>query len=492
MTGLPLSAKLLHHAQHAPDAPALVDGAAIVSHAELRERAMGCAAWLAAEGCRAGETVGVTVAGEYANAVVSVALLHLGVPQVSLVSTDPPALRAELAQRLAVRRIIADVPGAGLHDIPVSRLAPKAIEAFGAEACSPLSGDPDAPALYAASSGTTGRPKLLALSQQLLACRSAFYGVMQDFAPGERIVVPMPQESYPGKTMLLYALYHGMSVVLDDGASAGSAIVESALRTGASILQLTVLQARGLVTDSGGAPRLPRTTRVFIGAARMPEGLPHAFETRVGGRLFNRYGTSEVGAFSNTYPVGEDGVPDSVGRIVPGAEVEVIDADGRILPPGHVGELRLRTPWMVPRYHDDERATALHFRAGWFYPRDVGLVTPDGILRFLGRVDDMMSLNGINIFPAEIERVLEEHPAVKHAAAFPIPSAVHGDIPAAAVEPIDGADLDRRELERYARDRLGARAPRRIVVLAALPRNANGKILKRELAASLGRLREAP
>jgi len=485
MTGLPFAAHLLHHARQAPDAAALVDRGTIVSRGELRARAMGCAAWLVAQGCRAGEAVGVTVTDEVANVVVTTALLHLGVPQVSLPSNDPPALRAELARRLAVGRIVADVPGAGVLDAPVSMLESKGLGTVDAVDCVPLSHDPEAHALFASSSGTTGRPKILAISQRMLASRSAMYRTVQDFVAGERIVVPMPQESYPGKTMLLYALYNGMSVVLDDGAPAGSATVDTVLRTGATILQLTVLQARGLLADSDGTPRLPPTTRVFLGASHMPGGLPQAFEARVGGRVFNRYGTTEIGQVANAYPDSGDGVPDSVGRIAPGVEAEVVDADGQVLPPGEVGELRFRVPWMVSRYLDDERATSLHFREGWFYPHDVGAITPDGILRFLGRVDDMMSLNGINIFPAEIERVLEEHPAVKHAAAFPIASAIHGDIPAAAVEVVEGADIGLRELERYARSRLGARAPRRIVVVAELPRNANGKVLKRELAASL-------
>ena len=105
----------------------------------------------------------------------------------------------------------------------------------------------------------------------------------------------------------------------------------------------------------------------------------------------------------------------------------------------------------------------------------MGTITRDGILRYLGRKDDMMMLNGINIFPAEIERTLEEHPAVKHAAAFPLASPVFGDIPAAAVELNGTAPVDEPALIAYSRERLGARAPRSIVIVDALPRNARGK-----------------
>jgi acyl-coenzyme A synthetase/AMP-(fatty) acid ligase len=94
----------------------------------------------------------------------------------------------------------------------------------------------------------------------------------------------------------------------------------------------------------------------------------------------------------------------------------------------------------------------------------------------------MMSLNGINIFPAEIERVLDAHPAVKESAAFPVSSALLGDIPAAAVELRVAGSVVAESLVAYARERLGVRAPRRIAVLEALPRNAAGKIMKSDLA----------
>jgi long-chain acyl-CoA synthetase len=99
----------------------------------------------------------------------------------------------------------------------------------------------------------------------------------------------------------------------------------------------------------------------------------------------------------------------------------------------------------------------------------------------------MMIMNGINIYPVEIERILERHPAVESAAAFPLASAMHGQIPVAAVELRAGTRCAGGELVAFARDALGMRAPRRVEVVAALPRNAQGKVMKRELAAGFAR-----
>jgi acyl-coenzyme A synthetase/AMP-(fatty) acid ligase len=470
-----------------PRAPAaLVSPDGEVSYAELVARVDRCAAWLLRERCRASVPVGVSVVDETDCLIVVLALIDLGVPQVGLPTGMPEPMRIAMARRLALGRVVVDDPWHALAGMPVSVLLPDGMRELEGVATMPLETDPDATALFASSSGTTGVPKVLALSQRVIAWRAWQVAQVQAYAPDERVLVPMSSQEYPGKSMRVYTLIHGGTVVMWPGGAAAPPSVPAYCATmGATTLQLTVQQARALVNDPGGRDRLPASTRVFLGASRMPAGLPAAFEARVGGRVYNRYGTTEIGIVSTMYPEGDDGTPDSVGRRAAGVELEIVDENGRLMPPGEPGEIRLRCESMAERYFDDPVATAAHFANGWFYPRDVGLITPGGVLRFLGRSDDMMMLNGINIFPAEIERVLEEHPAVRNAAAFPIRSPIYGDIPAAAVELNGTMAADAPALARYARERLGVRAPRKVVIVAALPRNANGKVVKRELAAAL-------
>ncbi|HET7096407.1 MAG TPA: fatty acid--CoA ligase family protein, partial [Casimicrobiaceae bacterium] len=170
---------------------------------------------------------------------------------------------------------------------------------------------------------------------------------------------------------------------------------------------------------------------------------------------------------------------------VPWIELEIVDGNGAALPSGEVGELRVRSECMTHEYHGDPVATARHFKQGWFCPGDLASLSGAGALCLHGRSDDMMNLNSIKIFPAEIERVLEEHPGVKAAAVFAKPSSAHGDIPLAAVELHESAMVSVDELMARARERLGVRAPRKIFVVDALPRSTAGKILKRELAGLL-------
>jgi long-chain acyl-CoA synthetase len=138
---------------------------------------------------------------------------------------------------------------------------------------------------------------------------------------------------------------------------------------------------------------------------------------------------------------------------------------------------------MASGYVDNPQQSALRFRDGWFYPGDLGLLRGDGQLVVQGRHDDMIVLNGLNIFPAEIERVLERHPAVAEAAALPLASLVHGQIPVAAVVLRPGEEVSAADLRRYCHQQLGLRAPRRVLVIERLPKNSQGKTVKKDLVA---------
>jgi acyl-CoA synthetase (AMP-forming)/AMP-acid ligase II len=134
---------------------------------------------------------------------------------------------------------------------------------------------------------------------------------------------------------------------------------------------------------------------------------------------------------------------------------------------------------MATRYHDDEEASLRAFRNGWFYPGDVGHFGEQGDLRFDGRLDEMMMLASINIFPAEIERFAETLPGVRECAAFSIKSGEFGDVPLLAV--VSDGTTGAEALLAAARRALGLRAPRKVFLVDELPRTAEGKIRRADL-----------
>ena len=456
-----------------------------ITYAELLGQVEACAAWLVREGCEPSGLVGLTIADEVTHLVASLALLDLGIPQVCLATHDPAPMRLRLAQRLSVARILVADEQHGLDGIATSALTPDALRVRPDDSHpARVDDDPDSTAVFFTSSGTTGEPKVVALSQRLMSRRAERLGECQSFTPHERLLMAVSVENYPAKTTRLYCLYLGVTSTLQGGSStAAPSILELCSSLDVTCLELTVLQALGIVQEGASRVPAPSLTKVFVGGSRVPATMRDSLRARLGPKVFVNYGAQEVWRMASTYP--DDLAPrlESVGPPLPWIELEIVDGEGARLPEGEVGEVRVRSECMIHEYYRDPVATSRHFRDGWFYPGDLGSLTPDGCLCIHGRTDDMMNLNSIKIFPAEIERVLEGHPAVRAAAAFAIPSAVHGSIPAAAVELHRSARVDVEELMVRARARLGVRSPRKIIVLDALPRNAAGKIVKSELVA---------
>lgn len=478
-------AKLERHAANPHAGSAIAVSGREIGYAELARDVERCAAWLIREGSLPSDVIGITIADERLHMVASLALLWLGIPQVSLPSHGPVPMRQDLAQRLAVGRIVVADPQFALDGINASWLTTGCLRAS-ASAPSALADDPDAPAIHFVSSGTTGDAKVYALTQRMLAWRAERMAESERIAPGYRALTLVTVEDAPGKSKRLTSAYLGVTSVFRTAASSTLSVPAVCADLGVTCLELNVLQLMSIMHDSSGRDRFSDRTTVYVSGSKVSAQLRQAFSARFGMPLFIHYGAREFGRISTTFPGDRDDAPDSVGTPVPWIDLDIVDADGKTLPDGDAGELRVRSPNMISGYHRDPVATERHFRDGWFLPGDLASRSRSGALRLHGRTDDMMSLNSIKIFPAEIERVLEEHPAVKSAAAFAKSSPVHGDVPVAAVELHESATVAVDELLARARARLGVRAPRRIVIVDALPRSAAGKILKQLLVGLVG------
>jgi acyl-CoA synthetase (AMP-forming)/AMP-acid ligase II len=172
----------------------------------------------------------------------------------------------------------------------------------------------------------------------------------------------------------------------------------------------------------------------------------------------------------------------SCGTPLDGVEIKVVDAEGRELPPGEVGEVICRTPQVMLGYWNLPEATARAVRDGWLYTGDAGYRDEDGYLYIYDRIKDMIISGGENIYPAEVESALFGHPAVADVAVIGVPDEQWGEAVKAIVVKKADASIDADDLIGYARTRIaGYKVPRSVDFLPALPRNPSGKILKREL-----------
>lgn len=230
-------------------------------------------------------------------------------------------------------------------------------------------------------------------------------------------------------------------------------------------------------------------TKTPSGGAAVSQALIDKVHAAAGWTLRGAYGMTETNSPTHLGPVGVDPPTDpesgatSVGVPVPGADVRIVDiSDGRVLPPGETGEIVVSGPMVVPGYWQLPQESAHAVRAGWLHTGDIGRMTPDGWLFVVDRLKDVINAGGYKVFPRDVEDVLYEHPAVLEASVVGVPDEYRGETVKAFVSLVRGATTTPEELVVFCRERMAAyKYPRSVVVLDELPKNAAGKLLRREL-----------
>lgn len=199
--------------------------------------------------------------------------------------------------------------------------------------------------------------------------------------------------------------------------------------------------------------------------------------------LFNYYGATETGLNTLAGPEDLRKSPGTIGRLIPGNEIRLLDEDGRPVAHGEVGELWARGPLMVEGYHEDAAATESSSREGFFSVGDLAWIDERGCYHLAGRKHEMIISGGVNVYPAEVERVVEAHPGVTEAAVLGLPDEEWGERVCAVVVLAKGAGEDVvASLEAHCRKELaGPKRPRQIETVDVLPRNPTGKVLKGKL-----------
>jgi malonyl-CoA/methylmalonyl-CoA synthetase len=226
---------------------------------------------------------------------------------------------------------------------------------------------------------------------------------------------------------------------------------------------------------SAGASRL----RLMVsGSAALPVSTLERWKEITGHTLLERYGMTEIGmALSNSYRGVR--VPGTVGRPLPGIEVRLVDETGQLAEPGSPGEIEVRGPTVFKEYWGKPEATLGAFRDRWFRTGDTAIVE-EGLYRILGRTNvDILKTGGHKVSALEIEEVLREHPSIVECAVVGVADAEWGERVAAAVVLKDGSGLDLDTLRQWCKQRLAThKAPTRLLIVEALPRNAMGKVTK--------------
>ena len=239
------------------------------------------------------------------------------------------------------------------------------------------------------------------------------------------------------------------------------------------------MYVRLLACDPATARQIGGRMRLFVcGSAPLPAQVLDEFRRLFGHTILERYGMTET-LMNMANPYAGERRAGSVGLPLPGVSVQLLDNDGRPVACGETGEVHLRGANIFTGYWHREEATRAAFRDGWFRTGDLARMSADGYYTLCGRRSDLIISAGFNIYPREIEEFLMEQPGVAEAAVTAVPDPVRGEIPVAYVVPAPNAGFNAAELMRRCRENLASfKVPRTFIQVAALPRNALGKVQK--------------
>jgi fatty-acyl-CoA synthase len=222
----------------------------------------------------------------------------------------------------------------------------------------------------------------------------------------------------------------------------------------------------------------------YYGASIMPTAVIEELMHRLPAmRLFNFYGQTEMAPVATILkPADQLRKLGSAGRPALNVETRVVDDNDQPVAVGEVGEIVHRSPHLISEYYNDPAKTAEAFRGGWFHSGDLGRFDAEGYLYVVDRKKDMIKTGGENVASREVEEVIFRHPDVAEVAVFGVPHPTWIEAVTAVVVPKAGADLTAEAVMAYCRGALaGFKAPKHVDIVAALPKNASGKILKRDL-----------
>ncbi|MCF3184121.1 AMP-binding protein [Streptomyces polychromogenes] len=380
-------------------------------------------------------------------------------------------------------RVPAGHPVRALRDAPGSFLAELADpRPHGASA------DPDAVVQLLYTSGTTALPKGAMMTHRALAHEYESAIAALDLAEGDRPVhsLPLYHSAQMHVFLLPYLAVGADNTVLDGPAAEEIFDLVEAGRADSLFAPPTVWIALA-GHPQFGQRELGALRKAYYGASVMPVPVLERLRVRLPELgFYNCFGQSEIGPLATVLgPDEHEGRMESCGRPVLHVEAKVVDEDGAEVPDGTAGEVVYRSPQLCLGYWNDAEATRRAFRDGWFRSGDLAVRDAEGYFTVVDRVKDVINSGGVLVASRQVEDVLYTHPGVAEAAVVGLPDERWIEAVTAVVVP--RGEVTEAELMAYARERLAAfKAPKRVLFVEALPRNASGKILKRELRDRLG------
>ncbi|MFI5782080.1 class I adenylate-forming enzyme family protein [Nocardia sp. NPDC051570] len=349
--------------------------------------------------------------------------------------------------------------------------------------------DPDSWYIIRHSGGTTGKPKGVAYTHHdwVLNCRNWSYSTERMHRGS--VVGHAGPISHASGYLFLPGWLAGAANLVFGAFEPGKVLAMMAEHQVSHIFASPSLLAALARHPQASGRDWPALRTIMVGGAPITDATALLGRKVFGDTLFQGFGQTEAVPITAMGPEDWFGTIEgstplrSAGRVLPYAQVEIRDEDGRVLPIGETGEIVAKVEGQMRGYWGDEELTRTRLVDGWVQTKDIGRLDHNGFLYVLDRVEDMIVSGGFNIWPAELETVIADHPAVLEVAVFGIPDQRWGETPMAVVSVADPAAVTAEEIVELCRDRLGSyKKPGRVEITTdALPKSVVGKLLRKQL-----------
>ncbi len=499
------------HAAQAPDKQAVWCEDATVTYGELAGIVERWSALLSRDGVCHGDHVGIILENSIAFVAMMLVASRLGLVLVPVSTSAPVRGVATLFDSARVRHLVTSrrwLTFAGHEpDFLVEGLVATVDEA--ADGCLYLGDErfcheeppvlpeaaDDAPYIFTMTSGSTGEPKPIILSQATKYERALSAIELYRISSSDRILAATPLYHSLAERLAIVAMISGATLVLKARFSPEQwleALASQAVTFTIAVSSQLKQVAERLGNRSGET--FPHLRCVVSSSALLEPDIKRLLVRQLNCEFHECYGASEVAIVTNLDPAGARDHVESVGKAIPGVELRILDDEGREIPVGEVGEIACRTPLAFSGYFGRPDVTADAFRHDFFLTGDLGKLDEEGFLYFMGRKKEVIISGGINIYPQDIENVLRDHEGIVDAVAFPLDDDSLGEVVGVALVTDGGAEVPARALRRYCAENLADyQIPRAFFYIDSVPVNGMGKVMRsraREMALAVTEERE--